>query len=198
MSGQTAHWYAVITNPKCEAKAEDNLRAAGFETYMAWQRFERFNSRKKKRIIHEVRLFPRYLFLNVGPLARSETPWGVIRSCEGVEAVLGINGLPSPLSGEDRKAIERMRQAEANHEFDETREGKLFRREIGKTKRETTRMKFPVGSKVRINDGPFATFGGEVTNVNGRGHLLVMTELFGRLTPVELEADQVEGLASAA
>jgi transcriptional antiterminator NusG len=97
-----------------------------------------------------------------------------------------------PLSAHDAQSLDAIRKAEADFAFDETRAGKLHRREIGKTKRETTRMKFPVGSKVRISDGPFTSFNGEVTNVNGRGHLMVMASLFGRLTPVELAADQVE------
>lgn len=88
-------------------------------------------------------------------------------------------------------------EAERQCVFDETRAGKLFRREIGKTKKETTRMKFPVGTRVKNKDGPFFDFGGEVTNVTGCGLLTVMTSLFGRLTPVELEPGQVERLASS-
>lgn len=185
-------WYVVRCNIKSEDKAETNLRRAGFRTYAPWQKFERFNRRKKVFIQHELRLAPRYLFLDVGDLRREQTPWGIIRGCEGVEAVLGYQGLPIPLHGKEIEALEAIMAAERDHVFDETRAGKLHRREIGKTKRETTRMKFPVGSKVRINEGPFATFGGEITNVTGRGHLQVMTEIFGRLTPVELEANQVE------
>jgi len=184
--------YVVRTNIKSEAKAEDNLRRAGFSTYAPWQKFERLNRRKRIWIQHEMRLAPRYLFLDTGDLPRNQTPWGVIRACEGVDRVLGYQGLPIPLSGPDAEALAAIRNAEADFAFDETRAGKLHRREIGKTKRETTRMKFPVGSKVRISDGTFTSFNGEITNVNGRGHLQVMIEIFGRMTPVELAADQVE------
>jgi transcription antitermination factor NusG len=191
-------WYVIRTNIKCEDKAERNLRDAGFRTYAPWQKFERLNRRKRVFIQHEMRLAPRYLFLDTGLLPRDHTPWGVIRGCDGVEHVLGVNGLPLALGPQDVAALTAIMAAERDFAFDETRAGKLHRREIGKTKKETTRMRFPVGSKVRINDGPFATFGGEITNVNGRGHLLVMTTIFGRLTPVELEAGQVEAIASAA
>jgi transcription antitermination factor NusG len=184
--------YVVRTNIKAEDKAERNLRNAGFATYAPWQRFERLNRRKRIWVQHEMRLAPRYIFLDTGALSREQTPWGIIRGCEGVEHVLGYQGLPLPLSGGEEKALNAIKAAERDFAFDETRAGKLHRREIGKTKRETTRMKFPVGSKVRINEGPFIAFGGEVTNVNGRGHLLVMTEIFGRLTAVEMEPGQVE------
>lgn len=191
-------WYVIRTNIKSEDKAERNLRDAGFRTYAPWQKFERLNRRKRLFIQHELRLAPRYLFLDTGELPRDRTPWGIIRGCEGVEHILGVDGLPLPLGSRDVVALNNIMAAERDFAFDETRAGKLHRREIGKTKKETTRMRFPVGSKVRINDGPFATFGGEITNVNGRGHLLVMTTIFGRLTPVELEAGQVEAIASAA
>lgn len=184
--------YVVRTNIKSEAKAERNLLNAGFSTYAPWQKFERLNRRKRVWVQHEMRLAPRYLFLDTGPLSREATPWGVIRACEGVEHILGYQGLPLPLSDEDEKALEAIKAAERDFAFDETRAGKLHRREIGKTKKETTRMKFPVGSRVRISDGPFTSFNGEVTNVNGRGHLTVLASLFGRAVAVELEAGQVE------
>lgn len=201
-----ANWFVVRTNIKSEEKAERNLRAAGFSTYAPWQRFEKWNRRKNKHIVHTRRIVPRYLFLEVGNFTVDQIPWGVIRACEGVECVLGVNGRPVPLSNHkatprsysEVEKLNAIMEAEAQHVFDETREGKLFRREIGKTKKETTRMKFPAGTKVRINEGPFAAFDGEITNVTGKGMLQVMTSLFGRLTPVELEPGQVEPIASAA
>lgn len=192
--GQTS-WYVIRTNIKSEEKAERNLCRAGFRTYAPWQKFERLNRRKRVWVQHEMRLAPRYLFLEV---PAGDVPWYVIRACEGVESVLGVEGRPIRLNGVQTQQLNDIMAAEADYAFDETRAGKLHRREIGKTKKETTRMKFPVGSKVRISDGPFTSFNGEVTNVNGRGHLLVMASLFGRMTPVELEVGQVEAIASAA
>lgn len=191
-------WYVVRTNIKCEDKAERNLRQLGYDTYAPWQRFEKWNRRKNVHIVHRVRLAPRYLFLDAGAAALHETPWGLIRACEGVECILGIDGQPHPLSDDEVTALNRIMSAEKAYAFDETREGKLHRREIGKTKKETTRMKYPAGTRVRINDGPFVTFSGEVSNVTGRGMVEVMVKLFGRLTPVELEPAQIEKLASAA
>lgn len=187
-------WWVLRTNIKAEAKAERNLKAAGFRTYAPWQKFERLNRRKRVWVQHEMRLAPRYLFLET----QGEVPWYEIRACEGVECVLGVEGRPIPLNGVQTQQLEALMAAEADYAFDETRAGKLHRREIGKTKKETTRMRFPVGSKVRISDGPFTSFNGEVTNVNGRGHLTVMANIFGRLTPVEFEPRQVEAIATAA
>jgi transcription antitermination factor NusG len=180
-------WYVVRCNIKSEDKAERNLREAGYRTYAPWQRFERFNSRKKVFIKREMRLAPRYIFLDTGGMHRDSTPWGVIRACEGVEKVLGYQGLPIPLHGDEVKALHAIMAAEANYEFDETRAGKLHRREIGKNKKETTRLRFPVGAKITIKDGPFASFSGEVTNVNGRGHVQALVGILGRLVSTEVE-----------
>lgn len=192
-------WYVIRTNIKCEDKAEDNLRRAGFRTYAPWQKFEKFSHRKNVWLQWRLRLAPRYLFL--------ETPddnvrWKVIRDCEGVEYVLGVDESegnrasyamrPIPLNHHQTKQLMDIMAAEKDFAFDETREGKLHRREIGKTKRDTTRMKYPAGTKVKISDGPFTGFNGEVTNVNGRGHLEVLVALLGRDVPVELEEGQAQ------
>ena len=184
--------YVVRTNIKSEDKAERNLRAAGFSTYAPWQRFEKWNRRKNTHIVRELRLCPRYLFLDVGDIHRDRTPWGIIRACEGVESVLGVNGLPVALSPLEERALAAIQDAEKQHVFDETRAGKLYRGEIKKNQKETTRMRYPVGSGVTINDGPFARFSGEVTNITGKGYLEVLTMIFGRLTPVEVAPSQVE------
>lgn len=191
-------WYVIRTNIKSEGKAERNLQNAGFSTYAPWQRFEKWNRRKNVQIVRELRLTPRYLFLDVGDIRRDRTAWGIIRACDGVESVLGVNGLPVSLSPLEERALAAIREAESQHVFDETREGKLFRGEIKKTHKETTRLRYPIGSGVTINTGPFATFSGEVTNVTGRGYIEVMTMIFGRLTPVEVKPEQVEPIEFAA
>ncbi len=52
-----------------------------------------------------------------------------------------------------------------------------------------------IGEKVRVNEGAFKDFDGVVTEINGdRGVLTVSVEMFGRMTPVELEYNQVTKL----
>ena len=52
---------------------------------------------------------------------------------------------------------------------------------------------FEKGETVKIIDGPFSNFTGEVEDVNlDRSTLKVMVTIFGRATPVELEFIQVE------
>lgn len=187
-------WFVIRTNIKCEDKAERNLDAAGYRTYAPWQRFETYNRRKRVFIEHSLRVAPRYLFLETDQ-ERDGVPWGIIRACEGVERVLGVDGLPQSLTGDEESALYAIMAAEANFEFDETRAGKLHRREIGKTKAETTKLKYPVGSKILVTKGPFAAFKGQVVNVNGRGQVEALISLLGGRVPVEIPVDSIELLA---
>ncbi len=55
------------------------------------------------------------------------------------------------------------------------------------------KVTFDVGEKVKITDGPFASFQGVVESINtDKGTLTVMVTIFGRSTPVELNFLQVE------
>lgn len=189
-----AHWFVVRTNIKCEDKAERNLALAGFQTYAPWQRFESYNRRKRVFIDHARRLAPRYLFLCVDD--PDNVPWGTIRGCEGVEYILGVEGRPVPLNGYETRKLLAIMAAERNYEFDETRAGKLHRREIGRTRAETTKLKFPVGSRVKAMKGPFQGLAGKVLNVNGRGQVEALFSLFQGKVPVEIPADDLEIVAN--
>ncbi|MEY9375055.1 transcription termination/antitermination protein NusG [Rhizobium leguminosarum] len=52
---------------------------------------------------------------------------------------------------------------------------------------------FMVEENVRVSDGPFASFPGTITEINDEHHRVkVDVMIFGRLTPVDLDIDQIE------
>jgi len=55
------------------------------------------------------------------------------------------------------------------------------------------RISFIIGDRIKINEGPFINFIGQVETIDEeRGKLGVSVNVFGRTTPVELEYWQVE------
>lgn len=183
------HWYVILSTIKGEDKAEESLDAAGFRTYAPRQKFEKFNKRKRRFSVIERRIAGRYLFVEC---ERNAEAWQAVRECKGVDHILPYGRPPIALNRDEVKALESIMAAEADFVFDETRAGKLHRKEIGKTKRETTRLRYPVGSRIFVKDGPFASFAAEVVNVTGRGHVRALVSIFGRLTEIELETRQVD------
>lgn len=180
-------WFVVIATVKGEEKAERDLHHLGFQTYAPTGKIERFSKRKKVFRTHEYRMMPRYLFVRA-----AATDAMAIKECRGVYGIVSIEGRPIPLDKEGEKALLMMMAAERNLEFDQTRAGKLHRREIGRTKKETTKLRFPPGAHVLIKQGPFASFAAEVVSVNGRGAIEAMVKVFGRLSSTEIPTEWVE------
>ena len=63
------------------------------------------------------------------------------------------------------------------------------------TKRSRPRLEHEVGETVRVKEGPFADFSGQIAEINeDQLKLKVLVNIFGRETPVELEFSQVAKL----
>ena len=62
-------------------------------------------------------------------------------------------------------------------------------------KRGKPRLEYEQGETVRVKEGPFADFSGEIVEINeDQLKLKVLVNIFGRETPVELEFSQVAKL----
>ena len=62
-------------------------------------------------------------------------------------------------------------------------------------KRTKPRLEYEVGESVRVKEGPFADFSGQIAEINeDQLKLKVLVNIFGRETPVELEFSQVAKL----
>ena len=65
----------------------------------------------------------------------------------------------------------------------------------GERERPRARVNFDIGERLKIIDGAFANFFGNVSEINEeRGKMKVMIEIFERETSVEVEFWQVEKL----
>jgi transcriptional antiterminator NusG len=97
----------------------------------------------------------------------------LIKNTPKVTGFLGANNRPMPIS-----------EAEALHIMAQVQEG---------VERPRPSISFEIGERIRVADGPFAYFEGNVEEVDEeRARLKVAVSIFGRPTPVELEYGQVE------
>lgn len=179
------HWFVVRTTVKGEEKAFENIRKAGFDTYYPRRKVEIKNPRTHTMRLREDPLMPRYMFVGFRP---SGLNFYKVNCCDGVESILGVNGRPIRVSAGH---IESIYLAEIAMLFDDTRAARIHRQEEASSAKENTRRQFPAGSSVFVGEGPFASFQGIVEEITKRGKIIALIELFGRMTPVELETSQI-------
>jgi transcription antitermination factor NusG len=172
-----------------ETVVEEALRDAGLTPYLPRMRKEIVHHRTHKPIVRTFPLFTGYIFVGTTSAAPR---FRQMLEAKGVSRLLGSDGFPMSLAASQ---VSRFMDAEEAMAFDDTREARIRRKQEGRTRVETIRMRFPPGSRTRINDGPFAGFGGQVRSVLGKGVVEVMVEIFGRLSPVELEVGMLQPAA---
>ena len=129
---------------------------------------EEIEIRGGERRIVERRVFPGYILVQ---MVMDETSWYVVRNTPGVTGFVGTGNKPTPLSVEEvEKIMKRIESAEP-----------------------TIKVSFKVGQKVRLTEGAFADFVGEVDNLYPeKGRARVLISMFGRDTPLEVDLLHLE------
>ena len=127
-----------------------------------------------KKYTSERMFYPGYVLVEMD---MNDHVWHVVKSTPRVTGFVGTGQQPTPLSEEEVKHI-------VYKVADSRDKPKL-------------KVKFEKNEKVKITEGPFASFDGIVDDVNeDKETVKVMVTIFGRSTPVELEFKQVEKVAS--
>ncbi len=126
-----------------------------------------------QRTISERRFFPGYVLVE---MEMNDDTWHLVKNTGKVTGFVGGSGhKPTPIS-----------EKEVDKIMSQMQEG------VEKPKPKTL---FEVGEMVRVREGPFTDFNGNVEEVNyEKSRLRVSVTIFGRATPVELEFGQVEKL----
>lgn len=124
-----------------------------------------------KKSITERRIFPGYVLVEMD---LTDETWHLVKSTPRVTGFLGGSGnRPAPIS---EKEVEKI----------------LSQMEEG-VEKPRPKILFEVGEMVRVKEGPFADFNGNVEEVNyEKSKVRVSVTIFGRSTPVELDFAQVE------
>lgn len=121
--------------------------------------------------ITERRFFPGYVFVEMD---LTDETWHLVKNTNKVTGFIGGSGnRPTPIS-----------QKEVDNMLSQMEEG---------VEKPRPKILFEVGEMVRIKEGPFTDFNGNVEDVNyEKSKLRVSVTIFGRSTPVELDFSQVE------
>ena len=124
-----------------------------------------------QKSISERKFFPGYVLVE---MEMSDDTWHLVKSTDKVTGFVGGSAMkPTPIS-----------QKEVQNILDQIQEG------VEKPK---PKVLFEPGEAVRVKDGPFTDFHGNVEDVNyDKSKLRVSVSIFGRPTPVELDFNQVE------
>jgi transcription termination/antitermination protein NusG len=126
----------------------------------------------KKKVIKR-KLYPGYLVVH---MEINDDTWFLVRETPGIGDFTGAAGHPSPMLPHEVARI-------------------VSKQEEKSEKAPKLKISFRVGERVKINEGTFENFEGEVDSIDEtNGRVTVMINIFGRSTPVELEYWQIEAL----
>ena len=173
----TKRWYIVHAYSNFENKVADAIKEGAaqkglgelFEAVLVPME-EVVEVRRGRKIKSQRRFFPGYVLVKMD---MTDQAYHLIKNTPKVTGFLGSDNKPMPIT-----------DAEAARILNQVQEG---------IERPKATITFEIGEQVRVADGPFASFSGQVEEVDAeRSRVKVAVSIFGRPTPVELEYAQVE------
>ncbi|MDA8081846.1 MAG: transcription termination/antitermination protein NusG [Actinomycetota bacterium] len=175
-------WYVVHSYAGYENKVKSNLESRISSMNIEDEIFEVVipvedvvEVKNGRKVTVSKKVFPGYLLVRC---YLTDESWSVIRNTPGVTGFVGLGTKPTPLSRKEVESILAVPEESG--------------KEVKKAK---PLLEFEVGETVRVKEGPFADFSGQIAEIN-EDHLKlkVLVNIFGRETPVELEFSQVSKL----
>ena len=122
------------------------------------------------RINSERKIFPGYILIK---MSLNDDTWHIIKTTPKLSGFLGNKGKPVPISNAEAKRI-----------TEQVTDG---------VQKSRPAIMYDIGEQVKVIDGPFASFNGEIEQIDeDKARLRVAVLIFGRSTPVDLEYSQVE------
>jgi transcription termination/antitermination protein NusG len=174
------NWYILKVQSNREESIRESLKrrvaVAGLDRYFGeiivpTEMVSEFKG-GKKRVVKR-KLYPGYLVVN---MEINEETWFLVRETPGIGDFTGSAGKPTPMLPHEVSKIVAKQEEKAD--------------EAPKLK-----INFNVADRVKINEGTFENFEGEVDSIDeASGRVTVMINIFGRSTPVELEYWQIEAI----
>jgi transcriptional antiterminator NusG len=178
-------WYVVHSQSGYEKKVTANLKARIqsmnmedkiFEIVIPMEEVVEFKNGRKQTV--QKKVFPGYLLVRC---IMDDESWYCVRNTPGVTGFVGQSRQgqkPTPLS---RREVQTFLSAKGDGQ--ET------------SNRKKPKLDYEVGESVRVKEGPFADFNGQIAEINAdHMKLKVLVNIFGRETSVEMDFSQVAKL----
>lgn len=173
----TRAWYAISTYAGHEDKVADSIHQRLDSVAFADKIFDAIVPKEKqieikngKRKVVDRKIFQGYVLVE---MKLSDETWYIIRNTPGVTGFIGTGTQPTPVSEKEIAKIKK-RMGVEDPKYS---------------------VNYALGEIVSITDGPFKGFDGAISEIDSaKGKLKVMVSMFGRETPVELDALQVKKL----
>lgn len=169
-----SHWYVVHTYSGHEAKVAAQLlqrvQSMGLESKIHEVLIptqDKIHIKQGKKTTVKEQLYPGYMLIK---MFLTDDAWLCVRTTQGVTSFIGIGNNPTPLLPQEVAGIQRFIK-QAAPKF---------------------KTSFNLGEAVKIIDGPFTDFLGQIDALDeSRGKATVLVSIFGRETPVELDFLQI-------
>ena len=153
-----------------------NMEDKIYEIVIPMEEVDEFKNGKKQTVMKKV--FPGYLLVR---LDMDDEAWYCVRNTPGITGFVGqaVKGQkPTPLS---RREVKTFLSPKTHAAAD--------------APRRKAKLDYEEGETVRVKEGPFADFTGEIAEINADHlKLKVLVNIFGRETLVEMDFSQVAKL----
>lgn len=171
------NWYIVHTLSGSEKKVKESILEQAKKEDLE----QSFNDivvpmlevpelKKGKKVLTEKKIMPGYILVN---MSMTDKAWHIVKNIPRVTGFLGGSKKPHPVPQKEVDEIFAQLETEA--------------------KDASNSLSFEVGERVKVIDGPFESFVGDIEEVDPeKSRLKVSVSIFGRSTPVDLNYNQVE------
>jgi transcriptional antiterminator NusG len=180
-SNMAKRWYIVHAYSNFEKKVAESIKERAkaanldhlFEEVLVPSE-DVIEVRRGRKVHSERKLFPSYVLVK---MEMTDQGFLLIKNTPKVTGFLGTDNKATPISEDEAMRI-----------LNQVKEG---------VERPKPSVSYEIGEQVKVSDGPFASFSGQVEEVDEeRSRLKVAVMIFGRPTRVDLEFGQVEKVAS--
>ena len=197
---QPGQWYIIQTYSSYENKVKTNLEMRAqtleveddlYEVVVPVEQVTEMKDGKKKVVKHK--LLPGYVLVR---MEMNDATWSVVRGTPGVTSFVGNEGNATVVKPRDVAKFlmpKAAPNADENAAPQTTSEGEMV---VAMPEQEAAPKfahDFEVGDAVTILSGAFASVSATISEIDDEtGKIQALVSIFGRETPVELTADQIE------